>query len=127
MLLGSLSSAPIDGALPKLEIALDCGKCQVAPLTLQWMNEGFQAEAKTSPKNGLQAITVITIKGYSERGNLWKLAAGPFAMARSDEIRGTVLVRGQVIEVTDSRRLPMFGIDTVARAVGKQAYQALAK
>jgi hypothetical protein len=126
LLLGSSKGEPVNNALPRLAMAVDCGDCELAALTLQWMNEGFQAAAKADNKKDIPAVTLITVKAYSERSMLWKIA-GPLALARSDEIKGNLVVRGQLIEVADSRRLPMQGMDTVARAVGKQAYEALTK
>lgn len=110
--------------VPMLNVEWACGQCQAGDAVKEALLAGY-AEAAKEAGAELDTGSPATLKvdDYSERTGAARMLLGVFA--GKDMIRGEVSYQGKSFLVEDSARSTVFGIETVARNVGKDSLKGL--
>jgi hypothetical protein len=112
--------------VPTLVVQVRCKDCEVKPEVPKVIRESYeQAATKAGASIASDSQATLTITGYSTRGVSRLL--GPLSMALTDEITGTVTSGGREFAVAENARLPLRGIESVAKEVGQSAFAGLSK
>ena len=121
--------APVQGPdVPALAVRFDCGDCEVSATVAPLIIDTYgQAAASAGRRIDSRRRLELRITGYAERSLVWRFAAGPLAVARSDEIRAEIALGSGPMVIESSYRNPLRDIGNVARDVGRLSFEAAAR
>lgn len=112
--------------LPKIEVVLDCGACQVrttvAPLIIQSYRE---KASKVGVSLNQNKVATVTIKAYSARNDAMRFMTG--MMSGKDEIMAVVAYEGRSVVVQEYYQNAFQGIESVAEKIGELTFAELSQ
>jgi hypothetical protein len=113
-------------AVPALVVRIDCGGCEVGASVSEMILESYQARRLLAGARELpDAQATLTIKVFAERGLTTRFLVGPLGLIWSDAIEAELIFDGKRVAVTESTRVPLQGIEAVAKRIGEKSVDAL--